>query len=429
MSALVPVRLDVLLSRLQTLGLTANEARAYVAVMRLGNCRVIEIAREARLQRPEVYYIMSRLFSLGLVEETLDRPARYRAASVRTGISTLSNIVLMKYKGIADGVEELTAQLEAIRKKTEERDRGQVRIVAGADNIRRDFREALDLAQTELWTMTGRSSSLHRSDIKYALGTISKKHLKARSILDIGESNIGLGRRLASTIEVKHYSPITIHVYGIDNKHVAVGLETTTAGDGARASELVTTYPEYVKLLREFFEVTWRQATPLNARVAKLRGHAYGSGQTRIVWGRESIFKETSNWHLRAKERLTEITTQNGPVRLCAKFEKELQEARARKIEWRILCHMTAENEEAINKLGEMANVRLVDRPFGVGFVLLDDAEAMIHYIEPDSADLSDSPNDLALVTTDVSIAQNFLHMVDSIWKTAKPLKRKRRGQ
>jgi hypothetical protein len=126
---------------------------------------------------------------------------------------------------------------------------------------------------------------------------------------------------------------------------------------------------------------------------------------------------------------LTEITTHNGPARLCGKFEKELLEARERKVEWRILCHSTSDNEASVKKLGEIANVRLVDRPFGIGFVLLDDSEVMIHYIEPDSPDLSDSPNDLALVTTDHSITHNFFHMVDSIWRNAKPLKRKKCAQ
>jgi hypothetical protein len=328
-----------------------------------------------------------------------------------------------------DRAEELTAQLEAIRKKTEERDRGQVCIVAGADNIRRDFREALDSAQSEVWTMNRKGSSLHRADIKYVLDTIPKKHLKARGILDIDEANINIARRLASAIEVRHFSPVVIHVYGVDNKYVAVGLEQPMTGDEAKASELVTTYPDYVKLLREFYDTTWKQATPLNARIASLRGRAYREEQTRIIWGREAIQKETSDWHLRAKKRITEITTQNGPARLCARFEKELLEARVRKLEWRVLCHSTAENEASIRKLAEMANVRLVGRPFGVGFVLLDDAEVMIHYIDPDSADLSDSSSDLAIVTTDHSVAQNFFHMVDSIWKSAKPLKRKKRNQ
>jgi sugar-specific transcriptional regulator TrmB len=426
---LAPSKLDALINQLQTLGLTSNEAKAYVTVLRLGSCRVIDIARESHLQRPETYHIMSQLLSLGLVEETVDRPVRYRSSSVQTGITALSHVVLSRYKGIADGIEGLTAQLEAIRKKTEDTGEGQVRMIVGADNIRRDFREALSSAQSEVWTMNRKGSVLRKGDLKYALETIPKKHLKARSVLEVDESTMNAARRLSTAIEVRHYSPVVIHVYGVDNKYVAVGLETPSAGDEAKASELVTTYPDYVKLLREFYETTWKQATPLDARIASLHGRAYGEGQTRIIWGREAIFKETSDWHLRAKKRLTEITTHNGPARLCGKFEKELLEARERKVEWRILCHSTSDNEASVKKLGEIANVRLVDRPFGIGFVLLDDSEVMIHYIEPDSPDLSDSPNDLALVTTDHSITHNFFHMVDSIWRNAKPLKRKKCAQ
>jgi sugar-specific transcriptional regulator TrmB len=428
-SALAPPKLDALISQLQTLGLTSNEAKAYVTVLRLGTCRVIEIAREAHLQRPETYHIMRRLLSLGLVEGTLDRPVRYRTSSVQTGITALSHIVLSRYKRIADGIEGLIAQLEAMRKKAEDAGEGQVRMIVGADNIRRDFREALSSAQFEVWTMNRKASVLRKGDVKYTLETIPKKHLKARSILEVDESTINSARRLSTAIQVRHYSPVVIHVYGVDNKYVAVGLETPIAGDETKASELVTTYPHYVKLLRELFDATWKQAIPLNARIASLRGHVYGNGQTRVIWGREAIFKQTSDWHLRAKNRITEITTHNGPARLCARFEKEILEARARKLDWRFICHSTTDNEASIEKLGGMANVRLVDRPFGIGFVLLDDSEAMVHYIDPDSPDLRDSPNDLALVTTEPSIAQNFFRMVDSIWKSAKPLRRKKRGR
>jgi sugar-specific transcriptional regulator TrmB len=424
---LVQPKLDGLINRLQTLGLTAIEAKTYLAVMRLGTCRVIEIARDAQLQRSQVYQVMSRLLSLGLVEETLDRPVRFRATGVRTGISALSSIVLTKYKGIADGIEELTAQLETLAKKTEDRSERQVRVVVGADEIRREFREALATAESEVWTMNRRASVVRKGDVKYALETISKKHLRARSILEVEETNINSARRLSTAIQVRHYTPIMIHVYGVDDKYVAVGLETPIAGDEAKASELVTTYPAYVKLLRQFYETTWKQATPLDARIASLHGRAYGEGHTRIIFGREAIFRETADWHLRARKRLTEIATHNGPTRLCARFEKELLVAREKEVHWRILCHSDADNEASVKKLSELADVRLVDRPFGVGFVILDDSEAMIHYIDPDSPDLSDSPTDLALVTTDQSIARSFYRMVDSIWRSAKPLKVKKR--
>ena len=51
-----------------------------------------------------------------------------------------------------------------------------------------------------------------------------------------------------------------------------------------------------------------------------------------------------------------------------------------------------------------------------------DDSEAIIHYIDPDSAELADSPADIALHITDRSVAQNLLRMLDSMWKHAQPI-------
>ncbi len=204
-----------------------------------------------------------------------------------------------------------------------------------------------------------------------------------------------------------------------------MGLATAANSDPENISELVTDYPDYVKTMRGFFESTWKQATPLKARIAMLQGHDFHQEQTRIIWGREAIFKETSDWHLRAKRGISEITTQNGLCRLWAKFEKQNSEARAMKLKWRLVCNVTSENKAAIRKLSAIADVRLVERPDGVGIVVLDDSEAMIHYIDPDSTDLKDSPNDLALVTSDHSIAKNLFRVVDSVWRRAKPLKSK----
>jgi hypothetical protein len=177
-----------------------------------------------------------------------------------------------------------------------------------------------------------------------------------------------------------------------------------------------------VSVIREFYEATWKHAIPIKARIAMLEGRGYTEEKTHIVWGREAIFKETSDWHLRAKTGISEITTQNGPRRLLAKFEKQISEARAMKLKWRLVCNMTPENKVAIRKLSVIADVRLVERPHGVGIVVRDDSEAMIHYIDPDSADLSDSPKDLALVTSDSSVARNLFRMIDSVWKHAKPV-------
>ena len=80
-----------------------------------------------------------------------------------------------------------------------------------------------------------------------------------------------------------------------------------------------------------------------------------------------------------------------------------------------------------MKKLSTIAEVRHVDRPFGIGIIILDRSDALIHYVEPDSADLTTTAADVALHTTDPPVDKNFLHMFDSIWQNAVPIERKMR--
>lgn len=75
-----------------------------------------------------------------------------------------------------------------------------------------------------------------------------------------------------------------------------------------------------------------------------------------------------------------------------------------------------------------MAEVRHVNRPFRVRIAVLDDSEALIHYTEPDSPNLTDSACDVAIHVTNKPIVVNLLRMLESIWQKAVPVERKLRG-
>ncbi len=414
----------LLIERLQALGLTPNESKVYVSVLRLGLSGVTAIADAAKLHRPEVYRAMPRLEETGLVEETLDRPQRYRVKGVKDAVTNLVEAAITRYKGIVSERQVLVAQLERMQGKLGA-EKGQIWHVAGADNIRRHFREVLNGARREVWIIS-REMSGTRSNVNYLLEKIALKNLKARIVVNVEEKSINHARRLASAAEVRHYQPLFGHLYGVDQSLVAVGLERAGQIDPDEYSQFVTTNPNHVKALREFFESRWENAVPLASRIAALQSKEGPTDRTRIIWGREAIHNETSGWHLRAKRGIIEITTQNGPVRLWGRFQKAFTEAQERNVRWRLICHVSPENREAVQKLSTVADVRLVERPFGIGIVVLDNTEAMIHYIDPDSADLKDSQTDLALVTADPTVALNTYRMLNSIWKRAKPLKARR---
>jgi sugar-specific transcriptional regulator TrmB len=415
----------LLIERLQALGLTPNESKVYLSILRLGFSGVTAVADAAKLHRPEVYRVIPRLMEMGLVEERLDRPQRYRVKDVKDAVTNLVEAAITRYKGIVGERQVLVAQLETIQGKLGTEEGDQIRYVAGADNIRRQFRDVLNGAQHEVWIIS-REMSGTRSNVNYLLEKIASKNLKARIVVNVEEENINHARRLASAAEVRHFHPLFGHLYGVDQSLVAVGLEPGGQIAPDKYSQLVTTNSNHVKALREFFEFRWESAVPLASRIAALQSKEGPAEQTRIIWGREAIHNETSGWHLRAKRGIIEITTQNGPVRLWGRFQKAFTEAQERNVRWRLICHVSPENREAVQKLSTVADVRLVERPFGIGIVVLDNTEAMIHYIDPDSADLKDSQTDLALVTADPAVALNTYRMLNSIWKLAKPLKTRR---
>jgi sugar-specific transcriptional regulator TrmB len=68
---------------LETLGLTGNEARAYVALVHSGVSTAQRISQLLQVQYPAVYRILQSLQTKGWIEISQERPNRYRARAPR----------------------------------------------------------------------------------------------------------------------------------------------------------------------------------------------------------------------------------------------------------------------------------------------------------------------------------------------------------
>jgi sugar-specific transcriptional regulator TrmB len=71
------------------LGITSNEARVYLALLRLGNSTAKAISKNSGVARPEIYQIMAKLEKLGLVEGIVSAPCKFRAISMQDAFSVL----------------------------------------------------------------------------------------------------------------------------------------------------------------------------------------------------------------------------------------------------------------------------------------------------------------------------------------------------
>jgi len=411
---------DYAIKSLQTLGLSNPEARAYLSVVKLGLCTIAQVARESGLQRTDVYRLMPRLVDSGLAEETLDKPRRYKARDVKESVSALSDKLTSELAEISQQSRRLVDTLELMRKFAPQREEPYVRIVTGLRDTQHNFRDALAGASEDIWAIAPRSFTAdHKS--RFLSQTVASKHLKARIILPVDRSNLKRARRLSSVIDVRHHHPLGVHLCGIGNQYVCAGLNIPEQTDPSRISELVTTYPDYIRTMHEFFEMIWDQSVPLEIHSRSLSAKRSSRGLTTVVWGRNVIYNLT-RWEESAQRRLAIITTRGGPQRILGRFRKFYTNLRERGVKVQIICSVTPENARFAKELGTIAEVRHNDCLFGISFAILDRSEALIHYIYPDSPDAYVSADDMALLVTNLDVVRQLGRMFDYWWRRSVPL-------
>jgi len=86
------MKAEQLVDALKKLGLTEYEAKAYVAIVELGEAEAYEIARKSGVPRTRIYDILSRLENAGLIQRIKEsRPAVYSAISPERSLVPLKN--------------------------------------------------------------------------------------------------------------------------------------------------------------------------------------------------------------------------------------------------------------------------------------------------------------------------------------------------
>ena len=423
----MPLRTDELVEKLRVLGLAENEARAYLAVVKLGPCRVAEISRHASLQRTETYRIMSRLISLDLVEETISRPKRYRATRISSSMTGLGRRAADKLRVSSKVTRELAIRLTAPAQKLQKEIEQEVRVIYGARPALDHLLESVENAQRDLWGIAASTRPAHIPDRSWAriLQRIAEKRLHARFILNVSKENLHSVRRTADVIDVRHYEEIPFFMYGFDDRSVALSLSKEPIKDPSQTAQLVVTYPPSVSAIRQFFDIVWGEATPFSIREHLLLGTRPGSQETRIIRGREEYYALAEQYTRSAKEWMGEyVSSRYGPVRLLERFKEHYAGARRRGVQVQIICTLSRENAEAVKELASLFDLRHMDNPIGFDIGVVDESDAVIQYVDPDIPDLTPSRMTYTIHITNKDGILHLKRLFRQLWEQSVPIEK-----
>ena len=113
--------LELEFSELQVLidlGLTLKQARVYRALARSGSLRVSTISKISKVARPDVYVILPKLQELGLVEEIIETPFKYKATPMNESLTLLLDRRREQYEKLRAETRLLLDTLKIESKKT-----------------------------------------------------------------------------------------------------------------------------------------------------------------------------------------------------------------------------------------------------------------------------------------------------------------------
>ena len=69
------------------LGLTLNQAKVYLAILKLERTTASEVAKFSKVRREDVYRILPSIEKMGLIERLLGKPSRIRATPISDALS------------------------------------------------------------------------------------------------------------------------------------------------------------------------------------------------------------------------------------------------------------------------------------------------------------------------------------------------------
>ncbi len=102
---------------LTSLGLTVREAKIYFALNKIGKASIKDLSVAAKMDRPNVYGVITKLQKLNLIEQMLTTPIVYKAVSFDQGVQMMLEHKRNEFSELSESTKELIRYYKRVDKK------------------------------------------------------------------------------------------------------------------------------------------------------------------------------------------------------------------------------------------------------------------------------------------------------------------------
>lgn len=370
------MRVDDVVARLVSCGLSEKEARALAHLTHLGQSKVTDLAKASGLKRAETYQILERLQSRGLVEADLSRPRKFTAVPAERAVRTLVEEREAQLKSMHTLQDDLVARLAKLSGGAVERTAEAFRVLHDRNQITGQLVRTIRAARQELCVVAS-SRSLFRllldEGLESELVTARGRGVKVRILTDLLPGQEELLPRLLAFSDVRHlFVPRPLRFVIADEREIVQYVTADPLVPGTKETALWLDARDHVQAERAFFDDIWGTAMTADARMEELAtGRA--SERVEVVRGRLTRSEKQKEMILRATREITLLVGADEARRLASSGIARALAARLRDgVKVRILAPTGA----GVDVKG--AEVRESDVSDVLPRLMVDGAEALI---------------------------------------------------
>jgi HTH-type transcriptional regulator, sugar sensing transcriptional regulator len=249
------------LERLQRLGLTSYEARAYLALLRRDSSTAAETARLAGLPRQRVYDVLSSLVEKGLASTKPGKAVKYSATPPE---QALEGLVAKHRQDLADierdtasMIDSLTPAFLAGQEHTDPLE--YIEVLRDRRAINERFAELEAGIKNEILVFTKPPYATPVFEHEEGLQVVSSH--AARSVYELSafdddRTAEGIRRYIEAGEQARFVDELPLKLVIIDERIVMFGMEDPVAGSSI-LTMIVVDHPSLARLLKIAFEAVW----------------------------------------------------------------------------------------------------------------------------------------------------------------------------
>lgn len=248
--------------------MTLNQARIYVALLKLGVVPVIRITELSGVRREEVYRTLGQLEKRGMVERFIGKPLRFRALPLEQTLPAILEQRRQKFELTFSKLQsregDLIKTVRTLKREAVVEEKEEIGFVPITDG-NHALRKIVDMIKR---TRKQLLVSLSIHDLKYGYLTytdplkhIIQKGATVQILTEIKETDaltlkiLDEIMKLKGEVEVRHMNNLPSQITIIDNKEAIVGSFVFPPTD--KHVSLWTDDPSFVKTVTRFFYDSW----------------------------------------------------------------------------------------------------------------------------------------------------------------------------